>query len=82
MDAPGLGEAPGKTPAQRFFLTAEPSAAPEIKTAWKKSVTVQDKMQRNCRYELTAPICSDFDPEFTPELTPKQMLELGVFGGK
>jgi hypothetical protein len=39
-------------------------------------------MQRNCRYELTAPICSDFDPEFTPELTPKQMLELGVFGGK
>jgi len=45
-------------------------------------VTVNDKMQQGYRYELSTPMGGDFDPEFRPELTPKQMLELGVFGGK
>ena len=47
-----------------------------------KIVVVNDKMQKGYRYELTAPAGRSFDPEFHPELTPAQMLRLGVFGGK
>jgi len=47
-----------------------------------KQVIVNDRMQKGYRYTLTRPIGRDFDREFKPELTPKQMLELGVFGGK
>jgi hypothetical protein len=39
-------------------------------------------MQRGYRYELSSPVGRNFDPEFRPELTPPQMLELGVFCGK
>jgi hypothetical protein len=45
-------------------------------------ITVNDKMQKGYRYELAEPPGRNFDPDFTPDLTPKQMLELGVFGGK
>jgi len=48
----------------------------------RKVVTVNDKMQRAYRYALVAPSGRNFDPEFRPELTPKKMLELGVFCGK
>jgi hypothetical protein len=44
-------------------------------------VTVHDRMQDGYRYCLTAPEGSDFDVEFTPELTPAEMLSLGIFGG-
>lgn len=47
-----------------------------------KTVVVDDKMQKNYRYTLVEPAGRNFDPEFKPELTPKQMLALGVFGGK
>ncbi len=45
-------------------------------------ITVNDLMQSNYIYNLTEPMGKNFDPRFKPELTPKQMLELGVFGGK
>lgn len=45
-------------------------------------VEVNDRMQKGYRYVLSAPTGEGFHPEFQPELTPAQMLELGVFGGK
>lgn len=45
-------------------------------------VSVNDKMQKNYSYLLTVSEGKDFDPEFRPHLTPKEMLELGVFCGK
>ena len=47
-----------------------------------KIVTVNDKMQKGYSYECIEPIGKNFDPSFKPDLTPKEMLELGVFGGK
>ena len=48
----------------------------------KRVVIVNDKMQRGYRYVRTAPVGRNFDPEFRPQLTPAQMLSLGVFCGK
>jgi hypothetical protein len=45
-------------------------------------ITVNDRMQKGYRYRLTAPIGRNFDPEFKPDLSPQEMLRLGVFGGK
>lgn len=42
---------------------------------------VNDKMQQNYEYQTPAPIGQNFAPDFKPELTPQQMLELGVFEG-
>lgn len=47
----------------------------------KRVVTVNDPVQHGYRYELTEPPGQRFDPEFKPELSPKRMLALGVFGG-
>ncbi len=48
----------------------------------KKKVIVNDKMQKNHIYYLTQPTGKNLHPDFKPELTPKQMLSLGIFGGK
>ena len=48
----------------------------------RRTVTVNDKMQRGYRYTLTASAGRNVDPEVRPDLTPAQMLRLGVFGGK
>jgi len=45
-------------------------------------VVVNDVMQQNYVYYLREPMGKNFDPSFQPELTPKEMLKLGVFGGK
>ena len=45
-------------------------------------VLVSDKMQRNYRYELSEPEGQNFDAEFRPQLTPPELLRLGIFGGK
>ncbi len=46
-----------------------------------KKVVINDSMQKGYYY-ITEPEGKNFDPEFKPELTPKEMLSLGVFGGK
>jgi hypothetical protein len=48
----------------------------------KQKIIVNDLMQTDYVYYLTEPIGENFQPEFLPELTPKQMLEMGVFGGR
>ncbi len=45
-------------------------------------VQVNDTMQRGYAYELVEPAGRNFAADFKPDLTPRQMLELGVFGGK
>lgn len=46
------------------------------------AITVNDKMQRGYSYSLVEPEGEHFEPGFTPQLTPKEMLALGVFCGK
>lgn len=43
---------------------------------------MRDLMQDGYTYVRTEPMGKNFDARFTPELTPKEMLALGVFGGK
>ena len=45
-------------------------------------VVVNDHMQQGYRYERTAAAGKAFAPGFAPELTPADMLSLGVFCGK
>ncbi len=47
-----------------------------------KRVVVNDAMQSGYEYTLTEQRGKNYHPEFQPELTPQQMLALGVFGGK
>ena len=48
----------------------------------RKIVIVKDKMQKGYKYELVEPAGRNFHKDFLPDLTPKEMLSLGVFGGK
>jgi len=46
-----------------------------------QTVVVDEAYQTGYRYTLTEPAGQNFDPGFRPDLTPKQMLRLGIFGG-
>src|SRR5688500_1328418 len=48
----------------------------------RQCIVVNDRMQQGYVYYLTEPEGQNFDPDFRPQLTPQEMLELGVFGGK
>ena len=48
----------------------------------RRSNPVDDKMQRGYRYDLVEPEGRNFRDDFKPELTPAELLHLGIFGGK
>jgi hypothetical protein len=62
-----------------FFLANQSVAESRSQ---RKVVAVYDRMQSGYRYQLVVPMGRDFHAEFRPELTPKEMLALGVFCGK
>jgi hypothetical protein len=47
-----------------------------------KTVIVNDRMQQGYRYTLTESEGQNFHPDFKPELTPFQLLNMGIFGGR
>src|SRR6056297_4024807 len=47
-----------------------------------KRINVNDRMQKGYSYTLSALAGRNFDSEFNPDLTPREMLALGVFGGR
>jgi hypothetical protein len=48
----------------------------------RQPTIVSDRVQSGYQYERVAPMGRNFHPDFRPDLTPKEMLELGVFCGK
>ena len=49
---------------------------------FRETIKVNDLMQKGYHYVLSEPVGKNFDPQFKPDLTPQEMLSLGVFGGK
>jgi hypothetical protein len=66
-----------RPPSSETFVSLEKRASVR-----SHRIQVSDLMQRGYVYDLTEPVGRSFHPDFHPQLTPKQMLELGVFGGK
>lgn len=46
-----------------------------------QTITVHEPYQTAYTYHLVKPVGKDFDPDFTPDLSPAEMLRLGIFGG-
>lgn len=47
-----------------------------------RKIVVKNNYQKNYDYECIEPIGRNFDNDFKPSLSPRDMLKLGVFGGK
>jgi hypothetical protein len=47
-----------------------------------RTIVVNDLMQKGYVYVLSAPAGQSFHPEFRPQLAPRDMLMVGVFGGR
>lgn len=47
-----------------------------------KKIQVNDCFQKNYIYTLTESFAVNFADDFKPELSPKEMLSMGIFGGK
>jgi hypothetical protein len=47
-----------------------------------RRVVVNDRMQQGYVYYLTEPTGENFQPDFRPQLTPGELLKVGIFGGK
>jgi hypothetical protein len=48
----------------------------------KTKVIVNDLMQQGYVYYRTEPAGKNFHPDFQPELTPRELLQMGIFGGR
>jgi hypothetical protein len=46
------------------------------------TIIVNDRMQSGYHYQLSEPTGQNFHSDFKPEITPAEMLAMGVFGGK
>lgn len=47
-----------------------------------KKIIVNDLIQQNYTYYLEEEMGDNFHPDFDPDLSPKEMLSMGIFGGK
>lgn len=47
-----------------------------------KKIKVNDSFQKGYVYLLSEPVGKNFHKEFKPDLSPKEMLQIGIFGGK
>ena len=67
---------------ENMFKILNLYGVPESRFQPGKVIEVRNIMQSSYSYRLSEPVGKNFDPKFKPELTPRQMLERGVFEGK
>ena len=59
-----------------------PARVQAVRPPLRVRVVVHDLMQQGYVYHRTEPEGQHFDPRFEPDLSPAEMLAMGVFGGK